>query len=75
MSGCHLLATFLTLLIRFRDIIFSSLSRFHNISKKMEDTKNIEDIRSLLDELKREMSLLSVSERTYHSDHQIRIYR
>jgi len=38
------------------------LSRFHNISKKMEDTKNIEDIRSLLDELKREMSLLSKSE-------------
>ena len=46
----------------FLDVVFLvSLSRFHNISIKLEDVESLEEIRLLVDELKREMSLLSVS--------------
>ena len=37
-----------------------SLCRFHGISTKLEEVKNIEEIKMLIDELKREMAMLSV---------------
>lgn len=40
---------------------FVSLSRFHNISMKLEDVETIEEIQMLVHDLKRDMSLLSVS--------------
>jgi len=36
------------------------LCRFHGINTKLEEVKNIEEIKMLIDELKREMAMLSV---------------
>ena len=47
----------------FLEVVFLvSLPRFHNISIKLEDVESLVEIRLLVDELTREMSLLSVSE-------------
>ena len=55
--------TFIFTTYVFHDVVFLvSLSRFHNTSIKLEDIESLEEIRTLVDELKREMSLLSVSE-------------
>ena len=42
-------------------VIVFSLSRFHGISMQMENVQNIEDIQMLIREIKKEMSLVSVS--------------
>lgn len=39
-----------------------SLCRFHGISTKLEEVKNVEEIKMLIDELKREMAMLSKRE-------------
>ena len=47
------------------DFSLTSLSRFHTLSTSIEKAENLEDISLLVDELEREMLLLSVSEESF----------
>ena len=56
---CSIL-TYLWFALKFCYFCVFSLCRFHGISTKLEEVKSIEEIKMLIDELKREMAMLSV---------------
>ena len=47
-------------------IALFSLSRFHGVTRRMEDIENLGEIRMLIGELKKEMSRRSVSLPNYY---------